>query len=64
MMRCNPWLVKLLAGMSLPYYPAIFHLNKWTLGDSASHFIWNCIIKQTSDTSKLEELSFVFSGEL
>lgn len=49
-MRCNPWLVKLPAGMSLLYYPAIFYLDKWTLDDSAAHFTCKCIIQQNSDT--------------
>lgn len=34
----------------LLYYPAIFYLDKWTLGDSAPHFMCKRLINQNSDT--------------
>lgn len=47
----------------LLYYPAISYLDKWTLGDSAPHFMCKCRIKQNSNTFVLEVLTLL-SGEL
>lgn len=46
----------------LLYYPAIFYLDKWTLGDSAPHFMCERLIKQNSDTLNNSSASFFSRG--
>lgn len=49
---------------ALLHYPAIFYLDKWTLGDSSPHFMCKRLIKQNSDTLGITAALFSLAEEV